>query len=59
MHTQQQLEAKLLEVLADVLSHGFGKFRVRVSLAREGKRTVQIDAGKCFQFTIPVSELRK
>lgn len=49
--------AKLNEVLRDILKHGFGEAVIRISIQKENKRTIVIESGKSYQYTIHLSEM--
>ena len=49
---------KLNEVLQDMIEHGFGSAIIRVTVHKENKRTIVIEFGKSYQFTVHLSELR-
>jgi hypothetical protein len=48
---------KLNEVLQDILEHGFGLAIIRVTVHKENKRTIVIESGKSYQYTIHLSEM--
>ena len=48
---------KLNDVLHDILKHGFGEAVIRISIQKENKRTIVIESGKSYQYTIHLSEM--
>ena len=48
---------KLNEVLRDILKHGYGEAMIRISIPKENRRTVVIEAGKSYQYTVHLSEI--
>jgi hypothetical protein len=49
--------AKLNEVLDEILKHGFGEVAIRISIQKSSKRTIVIEAGKSYQYTVDLSEM--
>jgi hypothetical protein len=43
--------------LHDILKHGFGEAVIRISIQKENKRTIVIESGKSYQYTIHLSEM--
>ena len=50
---------KLNDVLHDILKHGFGEAVIRISIQKENKRTIVIESGKSYQYTVNLSEMQK
>ena len=50
---------KLNDVLHDILRHGFGEAVIRISIQKENKRTIVIESGKSYQYTVNLSEMQK
>ena len=48
---------KLNEVLHDILKHGYGEAMIRISISTKNKRTIVIEAGKSYQYTVHLSEM--
>ncbi len=53
-----RFESKLKEVLHDLLKHGFGQVVIRISTQKEHKRTIVIECGRSYQYTVHLSETR-
>jgi hypothetical protein len=49
---------KLNEILHDILKHGYGEVMIRISITKENKRTIVIEAGKSYQYTVHLSEMQ-
>lgn len=54
----RRFTAKLNEVLRDILKHGYGEAMIRISIPKENKRTIVIEAGKSYQYTVHLSEMQ-
>lgn len=52
-----QFQARLNQILLDILEHGFGEARIRICLQKEHKRQIVIEAGKSYQFMITLSDI--
>ena len=48
---------KLNEVLRDILRHGFGEAIIRITMPKQNKRTIVIEAGKSYQYTVDLSDM--
>lgn len=54
-----RFDAKLKEVLHDLLKHGFGQAVIRISIQKENKRTIVIESGKSYHYTVQLPETNK
>lgn len=48
---------KLNEVVRSLLEHGFGEANIRVNIQKGNRRTIVIEFGKSYQYTVHLSEL--
>jgi len=49
---------KIIEVVRGLVEHGFGEATIRISIQKGNKRTIVIESGKSYQYTVHFSELQ-
>ena len=55
----KEAERTMLQLLSDMIHHGYFKMEITGSVIKQGKREVTIEAGKSFRFIIPTEDLPK
>ena len=53
----KETERTIVQLLSDLVSHGYFKMEITGSVIKQGKREVTIEAGKSFRFIIPEKDL--
>jgi hypothetical protein len=53
----QEALARISQIVLDGLRHGFFRCAISGEIAKNNRRELMVEAGKCHKFTIPEKEL--